>query len=719
MVGQWFEEKNGHVRVYIRGASEWSRGSEYHIDQWVPAEIVERGALWRDDIKDWEFQMNFSPEALDRIGRYTAVGQPSSNTKVRETSRLARTIAGLLDEFVTNPAPFMGSKISTLLERRHLNGKGGDIGSVVETIIEGIKEAGLYDVLNRPKFTVQDIVDASTIKIDLQLAKRTVGGVYLRYHCSTSDVQFWRKDTKYVYVGKAVDFRDRFDQHPHTTSKYGELTRNSRFLISLALCKITEQDNLDFAYLVEQIFVCLLESYRESVLVNVGRTVVIDSDTAIRHAEETDAAFYFRQASDKVFQITGFPGAINRENFGVSFGANYSSPFKEWGLMTEQRLFLRHDTLVKSRLNGSVMPISIFRSAKPKIANYNSKKGKDGLEIPVFAKMHQGDYFFGVSHTQTIKDGTMGPKHRQPFYIVFEVRTDGQAHPNAWSRLPEIGPFLNWQQGRALAARMEWEYPIGSGNFRFRYIHSRKIFTFLDAKSYAGSNINYYRSIAMTQWLFNAEPNHAQAWMTRLTGCAYVLQTVYHYHTQTIEVKLPEPFVMADGRHIKPDEVMQQMMASGLRNVNGQFKCLGTTRLNCDTCALMRTERQKHLADGCYQVELKGRKDLLVCNVCLIFGRPCCSWTPGYGFKNPGYYTSNQIAGVGSNKAQVNADEVAANKRWMSLLVAQPRPVQEQTGEEFKQQLFDIATLKRDDDDLSDAEEGEDDPLGNEVEDIE
>ena len=188
-------------------------------------------------------------------------------------------------------------------------------------------------------------------------------------------------------MGKTVDFRGRFDTHPHTLSSYGELTRNSKFFTSLALCAMADQDNIDFAYLVEQIFVCILESYREDVLVDEGRTVVLDSDSAIRHAEATDAALYFRKASAKVFQTTNFPGAINRESFGVSFGANYSSPFKEWSLMSEQRLFLRHDVHVKSRIDGSVMPISIFRSAKMKIAKYQRKQTGPGLETNVFLKM--------------------------------------------------------------------------------------------------------------------------------------------------------------------------------------------------------------------------------------------------------------------------------------------------------------------------------------------
>ncbi|KAI4661757.1 uncharacterized protein J4E78_004547 [Alternaria triticimaculans] len=707
MVGQWFEEKNGNARIYIRGVSEWDEGSIRHIDQWVPAKIVEKGALWKNDIKDWKYEMNLDARALERIGLYTAVGQPSSNTIPLDGSVLARTVAGLLDEFITNPAPFMGTKISELLDKRSKTGKGSGVDSVVHTILEGIKRAGLYDVLNRHNFTAQDIVDTSTIKINAQLKRRTNGGVYLRYHLSTSEVQRWRPNVRYVYVGKAVDFRDRFDNHKYTESSYGDLTRNSA-LKSVALCDMDDQDNVDFAYLVEQLFVCLLESYREELHIVVDRTVDLDNDSAIRHAEAINAALYFRNASTKVFQITGYSGGTSRQSFGVSFGANYSSPFQEWSLMKEQRLFLRHDTLVKSRVNGSVMPISIFRSAKPKIAKYMKKQTGKELEHNVFMKMHQGKYFFGVSHRQSEHDGTMGPKQNQPYYIVFEVRRDGRAHPMAWSRLPEIGPFLNWEEGRALAARIEWEYPIGSGKFRFRYIQTRKIFTFLDLEQhdYRGSNINYYRSIAMTQWLFNAEPVHPQTWMARLRGCAYVLQTVYNYHTQTIEVKLPEPYTMRHGGRIMESELMRDMISAGLQNVNGDFRSLGadSKRLNCDTCALMRTERQITISDaGCKYIDV-GR-GLKVCSVCWKFGRPCCSWTPGNGFKDQMYYTEHQIAR--GKKALLNADEVAENKVWFTLLVAQPKPKQEQTGEEFTQQLIDVDDFSKDEDDFSDAEEEE------------
>jgi hypothetical protein len=55
----------------------------------------------------------------------------------------------------------------------------------------------------------------------------------------------------------------------------------------------------------------------------------------------------------------------------------------------------------------------------------------------------------------------------------------------------------------------------------------------------------------------------------------------------------------------------------------------------------------------------------------------------------------------------------------MSLLVAQPRPELEQTGEEFKQQLIDIAKLPRDEDDASDAEEEEDMLVEDEGDDVE
>lgn len=394
-------------------------------------------------MNDWNYRLNLDRGALERLERYQIEKQLKPNTKSPDASVLGKTIAGLLHYFQENPAPFMGSKIDLLLDKRRSLGKGNDMDSVVQVIIEGIKKAGLYNTLNHPDFNVDQIFAASTMKIDGELDRGKAGGVYLRLHRSKTSVTRWRVNEKYAYVGKTVDFRERYDAHPYSKSRYGDLTRNSYYK-SLALCGMSSSDNVDFAYLVEQIFVCLLETYREDVIISAGGVVKLHSKSATRHAEEVDAALYFRKASAKVFADTKFPGGTSHPTFLISFGANYSSPFKEWSLMTEQRLFLRYDTIVKNA-NGSVMPISVFRSAKPKIAQYFKKAGKTAKELHIFSKMDRGKYFFGFSHTQDVHDGKFGPKQGQAYYIVFEVRTDGGAHPKAWSRLPEIGPFNNWQ----------------------------------------------------------------------------------------------------------------------------------------------------------------------------------------------------------------------------------------------------------------------------------
>jgi hypothetical protein len=365
MQGCWIgEEKNGHVKIFIRGITESWQNNIWVENLWVPASNVDKGKRWKPNANDWDFKMNLSEWKL---------GSPESGSKVTfpDTSVLGKTVTGLINEFHTNPAPFMGTKIQDFLDKRTAQKKGFNIGSITQTIIQGIKDANLYMTLNRKSFTITDVISAARYPIDGNFPQGT-GGIYLRYHTSTSAVTRWQPNTKYIYVGKAIDFRDRFDSHLSSTSSYGDLTRNSQQLLSSALCLMSETDIVDFAYLVKQIFVCLFESYRSDLLISLGR--IVDAPGGIEHAEAVQAAHYFRKVSGKVFSETHFPGAINRSWFGVSQGANYSMPFKEWAVTMDQLLFLRCDTAIKCKKTGSTIPMTVFRRAKPKIANYLSKK---------------------------------------------------------------------------------------------------------------------------------------------------------------------------------------------------------------------------------------------------------------------------------------------------------------------------------------------------------
>jgi hypothetical protein len=468
-------KKNGIVKIFIRGVTGYWHKGNWVENQWVPANNVDKGKRWKSNIKDWDFKMQMGDWKL---------GGPESILKVTrfETTVPSKTITGLINEFHTNPAPFMGTKIQDLLDKRATENKGSNIESITKTNIQGIKDANLFTIVNNPDITVTYIISTASHTIDRALSRGAGCGIYIRYHTSSSTVTHWQPNTKYIHVGKTTDFKERYDNHSSSKSSYGDLTRNSHQLLSCALCVMSEKDVISFAYPVEQIFVCLFESYRANLLVELDSVVVAASD--VEHIEALQAAHYFKQVLEKVFKETNFPGATNRLSFRVSNGANYSMPFKEWAVTMEQLLFLRYDTAIKAKSNGQTIPITVFRRAKLKTANYAPKSSSSNPNAfgksCAFQRYSMCKCFFTARHTQNVRDGTMGPRQDDHYQLVFEVRTDGQAHPNAWSRLYDIGPYENWAEGRALAARIEWEYPSKSGIWRHRYLYFNTLYTFHD-----------------------------------------------------------------------------------------------------------------------------------------------------------------------------------------------------------------------------------------------
>ena len=79
---------------------------------------------------------------------------------------------------------------------------------------------------------------------------------------------------RYAYVGKTEDsFSARFRSHPHTTTKYGMLNKNSEDLKSFALCRLHDVPSSLF-FVAEQILLCLMGTYRADILtaIEAGHT---------------------------------------------------------------------------------------------------------------------------------------------------------------------------------------------------------------------------------------------------------------------------------------------------------------------------------------------------------------------------------------------------------------------------------------------------------------
>ena len=699
MQGHAMEKRGDKIKIQISGITGQSVNGMWVENEWVPASIVNVGQQWKPDINDWQFRMNLGNQESST---------PISNASASDTSILGETIASLINEFYTYPSSFMGTKLQDLRLKRGREGMENDVDSVAKIIIKGIRDAGLYATLNQVDFTVDQLVAKAAFKINFNLQRGTAG-IYARFHTSGPGVTRWQPNEKYLYVGKTVDYREHFRNHELSPRSYGDLTRNSKKLESFPLCVLNEQDTLDLGFVAEQIFVCLLETYSYKLLSNTDNDMARGIGASIGGAEAVRNALYFRAISRKIFQRTGFKGAISRPSFGVFQGANYSMPFAEWGRMDEQTLFIRRDTHVKSRSDGSVFPLAIFRTARSRVAKYRQNQAgtaNPSSNMLVFRKHHLGDTFCQFYHTVTaVPDGTMGPRRDDPYHTVFEVRTDGGAHPHAWSRLPIVGGSRNWDEGRSMAIRVEWEHPPKSGQWSFVYLKTGSAVTFRDNQT-VGSNKNYIKSIAITRWLMNSEYVDPQSWMPRLIGCANVIQTVYDCHTQTILVQAPPPFTMRSAKLRSMAEIATQMRSLGLQNVNFPRppNSAMKRRTKCDTCTLLGGYAKTKLGiDGCIQISNTRH----VCQLCLLFGRPCCSYTlDKLGFKEPNFFTDANMQGTGTgavSRQQLSSDEVDLNNKWLSVLIMQP--LKPHLVQSFHDQPIDISNNSEIEDDLSNYEE--------------
>ncbi|UPX18402.1 uncharacterized protein EKO05_0008704 [Ascochyta rabiei] len=446
-----------------------------------------------------------------------------------DTSLLGRTITALITAFHSSPAPFVGTKLESLVKKM-------SIDAISRIITKGIQDAGVSGVLEEPNLGSQRLLDTATHTIDDNY-ERGIGGVYIRVHDSNNTISYWKKQTQYLYVGKTVDFRERWSNHRYTATKYGELTRNSERLGMCAVCIIADQYIENFAYLVEQIFVCLFGSYRRFLLSDkVNKGNASSCLAAMEHAN------YFSEVARLVFEQTGWRRILSRAQFDGVEGANFESPLQEWTVSPEHLLLIRTDTRIKYQRTGCSTPMAFFRSAKAKVSNHNNKPHTNGTTQRTWPLWSKKKTSGGVAKKAVVfsitddgRDGTKIPLTGVPYYLVVEVCKDGSPHPNAWSRLSEVGPFENWDQARSFAVRIEWKFPQGSGKWRYRYVHTFWTFRYADTKQ-PGALQAYAKAIAFLQWLFNAPPNHSYDWIPCLRSDVYVLQVYYDLHKQTISI---------------------------------------------------------------------------------------------------------------------------------------------------------------------------------------
>jgi hypothetical protein len=339
MQGQYLGQSDkGFAIIFIQGVTE---GDGFR-NRLVPRKYIEVGPLWQDDINKQRLNVQL-------VGT-TFNSQAWTSTSLSDQTVLGKTITRLISAFYRTPPPFDDGKFTDLIERNN-------IAVLTTTIIDGIKKAGLYEVLSSPKpFTAEDLMKVARYKIR-DVDSSDEAGVYARFHLTSKGVKYWTPGATYAYVGKTIDFPQRNDGHQYATSSYGNMTRNSKSLVVIALCILHKSAEDRLFYLTEQIFVCLLETYKPGV-VNPTST----NTNLLRFAQMAKCFIYI---SNEVFRLTAWQGFIRRgpKSCGIQFEANCSSPLFEYSSRTNRMLFIRTDVDIIDGKTGSVVPMACYRRA--------------------------------------------------------------------------------------------------------------------------------------------------------------------------------------------------------------------------------------------------------------------------------------------------------------------------------------------------------------------
>jgi hypothetical protein len=166
------------VKIFIPGVTE--TGPKLgERNKYVLESMLKIGEPWRQAGEQWPIVI--SPD----VGMVSGVAlKINSGTADR---LLDKTIIQLIQAFADTPAEFMREAISTLT-RQHT------VQQLASVIIDGIKDPGLYDELNRPDFDMDSLRDTATCEIDTSAGNGKIG-IYARHQKSKSSVQYWKPNT--------------------------------------------------------------------------------------------------------------------------------------------------------------------------------------------------------------------------------------------------------------------------------------------------------------------------------------------------------------------------------------------------------------------------------------------------------------------------------------------------------------------------------------------
>ena len=489
------------------------------IQAWIPSSKIE---VSNQPYFLWKVDVSSVPRAA---GKLTQNEREYLNGEAYRY--LATAIGAFLKTLAQNKPQCLSDEDFTTLG----NTQASRFPYITSMVIRGINRAGLVSTLNRRDFTINDIITNS--KIDCtERRDRRICGWYMRAYVTKKP----RGDILDFYIGQSADLERRGASY--TGSNYhNALIKKSNFIAMRAIC-VVEKDFYDrHKFIVEQTFVSLFQSYRDSLKLrqeSEDDNVYIENeekdeeeeeeaeeggmkhDHRLREVHHLKNFLELDAIAKAAAKISQWTGAVDRKSFAPNavscHGVNHQSPLVESSVLAISP-YLRTDSWMPDPdNNGTAVPVANFLRATPKRATLVvdiSKKDTKVLEIFTLLRAEtstEAKFHLHISKTLTKDEATTNfndisyPKEGRFFDITFEVRLDWKPHPYSWARLPLVGCFDDWDRANSWALKIGWIDSLGT--HRTRYIQSVLNFApVADLEKANGAIHGYARGIEVSSTL--------------------------------------------------------------------------------------------------------------------------------------------------------------------------------------------------------------------------
>jgi hypothetical protein len=153
------------AKIFIRGVTEGDGFRNRH----VPLKYIDKGPQWQADVNEWRLDVKLP-------GRTVFDKRDWTSSSLPDTTVLGKTVTHLISAFLHSPAPGDAEKITDFIRRSSVPGLN-------MTIINGIKDAGLYGVVSDAdkKFTVVGLITNARVRV-VDRHSLDWAGVYARFH---------------------------------------------------------------------------------------------------------------------------------------------------------------------------------------------------------------------------------------------------------------------------------------------------------------------------------------------------------------------------------------------------------------------------------------------------------------------------------------------------------------------------------------------------------